>query len=226
MRLLPLVSLTGSLVLGIAPLSLSAQHLHGCVQKRVGSLRIVSSPDECNPQREMHVSWNVLGPQGPEGKEGPAGLPGPVGSQIHLFDADDKDLGAFDFTDSQFGRGLLYVGVGWIDVSLRTSFVGIDSVVFFPESTDCSGPAYWNEGFAIPGFVIPTHERFFLFSSTQRTAVAESQGSVSHWRDTEQNPPCEPSVVHEGFYFPLNEITESVDLQLPLKGPLSVRPVP
>lgn len=57
--------------------------IYGCANKTNGQLRVVSSPNECR-QPEVAISWNVVGPQGPQGEIGPqgeTGLQGPIGSQ-------------------------------------------------------------------------------------------------------------------------------------------------
>jgi len=46
-----------------------------------GDLRRVSSPVECDPKKEIAVSWNIQGPMGPAGPQGPKGDTGPRGLQ-------------------------------------------------------------------------------------------------------------------------------------------------
>src|SRR5215831_1758048 len=36
-----------------------------------GDLRRVASPLECDPKKEIAISWNVQGPMGPAGPQGP-----------------------------------------------------------------------------------------------------------------------------------------------------------
>lgn len=55
-----------------------AQNVQG--QGNVGSVRIVTSTADCGPQEDP-ISWNVLGPTGPQGPIGPAGPAGPPGPQ-------------------------------------------------------------------------------------------------------------------------------------------------
>jgi hypothetical protein len=41
----------------------------GCYKKVNGQLRIVSDPSKCNPS-EVAISWNIVGPEGPQGPTG------------------------------------------------------------------------------------------------------------------------------------------------------------
>ncbi len=51
-----------------------------CYVKRVGSLRVIDYPaQQCLPNLEVRLTWNISGPQGPEGPQGPQGDPGPQG---------------------------------------------------------------------------------------------------------------------------------------------------
>jgi hypothetical protein len=54
--------------------------LVGCYKSNGGSLRLVDDASQCNPS-EQSVTWNVVGPMGPQGPAGPQGVQGPVGSQ-------------------------------------------------------------------------------------------------------------------------------------------------
>lgn len=62
--------------------SASAGTLHGCVTKRTGSLRIVSSEAHCRRRSEYAIAFSVTGPPGapgPQGAAGPLGPQGPIG---------------------------------------------------------------------------------------------------------------------------------------------------
>jgi hypothetical protein len=43
--------------------------IYGCYKKINGQLRIVSSPSQCLPS-EVSISWNMVGPPGPQGPSG------------------------------------------------------------------------------------------------------------------------------------------------------------
>jgi hypothetical protein len=49
-------------------------------EANTGSVRIVSSPDDCR-NGEAPISWNVEGAPGPAGEQGPQGVVGPQGEQ-------------------------------------------------------------------------------------------------------------------------------------------------
>src|SRR5687767_6101018 len=52
--------------------------INACVDQRQGDVRIAES---CDPRRELPVSWNQAGPQGPQGEIGPVGPQGEQGPQ-------------------------------------------------------------------------------------------------------------------------------------------------
>ncbi|MGD0401422.1 MAG: hypothetical protein ABSC04_21235 [Syntrophobacteraceae bacterium] len=51
--------------------------INACVNKKTGTVRIVSEPGKCR-RAEEPLSWTQTGPPG---EQGPAGLPGPKGEQ-------------------------------------------------------------------------------------------------------------------------------------------------
>ena len=56
--------------------------ISGCYKKTGGVLRVIDTAvDRCNPDNEIAVSWNQVGPPGPAGPAGPQGIPGPAGPQ-------------------------------------------------------------------------------------------------------------------------------------------------
>jgi hypothetical protein len=52
--------------------------IYACALDRLGSLRQVASPDQCQ-SFETPVSWNIAGETGPQGPAGPAGADGATG---------------------------------------------------------------------------------------------------------------------------------------------------
>ena len=57
--------------------------IHGCVDNRSGTLRIIGGTQNCTSNRETPLDWNIAGPtgpQGPQGLEGPEGPSGPAGA--------------------------------------------------------------------------------------------------------------------------------------------------
>jgi Collagen triple helix repeat (20 copies) len=74
------------LLLGVLQRSVYAQSaptngvIHACARVEGLDLRLVSSPDACR-RNEVHIQWNITGPQGPMGPAGPMGPMGPIGSR-------------------------------------------------------------------------------------------------------------------------------------------------
>jgi len=61
----------------------SSNVLHGCYSKADGALRLIKAGQHCKSS-EIAVSWNKVGPAGPQGftgPTGPAGQTGPTGPQ-------------------------------------------------------------------------------------------------------------------------------------------------
>lgn len=59
--------------------------VEACYNNETGALRLATASQPCRtagPQRlaETAISWNQVGPQGPEGMQGPAGPQGPAGA--------------------------------------------------------------------------------------------------------------------------------------------------
>jgi len=57
--------------------------IYACLTTGTGQLRIVNSLTQCKAN-DGQLSWNIMGPvgpQGPQGIQGPIGLQGPIGSQ-------------------------------------------------------------------------------------------------------------------------------------------------
>jgi collagen triple helix repeat protein len=58
----------------------SSTVINGCIQKQTGVLRVPTS-GSCDPKNETAISWNQVGPQGPQGEQGPQGPKGDTGPQ-------------------------------------------------------------------------------------------------------------------------------------------------
>ena len=74
----PAIWIALGVILGMVTLA-AAQggEINACAKDSNGSLRIVSSADDCR-NNETFLSWNIVGPQG---EQGPQGEPGPQGEQ-------------------------------------------------------------------------------------------------------------------------------------------------
>jgi len=53
--------------------------IHGCVLKKVGTLRVIDPAVQHCLAAETPIEWNETGPAGAPGPQGPAGEPGPQG---------------------------------------------------------------------------------------------------------------------------------------------------
>ena len=47
----------GPVLLAAASVPAQAEVINACIQKNQGALRLVASPEECNPNSELAVSW-------------------------------------------------------------------------------------------------------------------------------------------------------------------------
>jgi hypothetical protein len=64
----------------VQPLLLEGENIiNACMKTKNGQLRIVRAGTTCLPS-ETAVSWNAVGPAGPEGPAGPQGIQGPSGA--------------------------------------------------------------------------------------------------------------------------------------------------
>ncbi len=98
--LTPLVFLTGLKVYA----SLTDTQITACVKKD-GSLYIIAQGASCKGQDNL-LTWNITGPQGDKGDTGDMGEQGPQGIQgergikgasLHLYDANNQDLGVLTY---------------------------------------------------------------------------------------------------------------------------------
>lgn len=68
-----------TIALGSAPAAVAAgSTIYACVNKSSGQTQIVPAGATCNNNSSL-VSWNVVGPMGPQGGQGPVGPIGPQG---------------------------------------------------------------------------------------------------------------------------------------------------
>lgn len=80
-------SLLGGIALLVAPLLIaayyvraqSAQVITACVDQKEGYLRVIDASEACR-SGETRLTWNQVGPAGPQGEPGPPGAPGPQGA--------------------------------------------------------------------------------------------------------------------------------------------------
>jgi hypothetical protein len=74
------VLLVGAIGVAHAEIPTATGTLVGCYKSNQGGLRLVDDAGQCNPS-EKSVTWNVVGPMGPQGPAGLQGVQGPVGPQ-------------------------------------------------------------------------------------------------------------------------------------------------
>jgi hypothetical protein len=83
--------------------------IHACV-KNDGTLYLVPDPEECK-KNETPLTWNIIGPQGPQGEQGiqgpqgepgPQGDPGPEGPQGPEGEPGPSSLAALDGTECTY----------------------------------------------------------------------------------------------------------------------------
>ena len=81
--------------------------IHACVRDKKGTLRLVSSADECDA-KESPVSWNVVGPQGEKGDQGDQGPQGEKGDQG---DPGDPFSGIFESPNGIYSLQVTNAGI-------------------------------------------------------------------------------------------------------------------
>src|SRR5918996_831656 len=93
--------------------------IHACVRDKKGTLRLVSSADECDA-KESPVSWNVVGPQGekgdqgdqgPQGEKGDQGDQGPQGEKGDQGDPGDPFSGIFESPNGIYSLQVTNAGI-------------------------------------------------------------------------------------------------------------------
>jgi hypothetical protein len=74
-----ITAVTGAAVVQSASTHHEAGVIHACRHRATGQLRFVVDPSRCR-KSERPLSWNVIGPAGPQGPPGPQGAPGADGA--------------------------------------------------------------------------------------------------------------------------------------------------
>lgn len=142
-KLVALAALTS-----FAPLSAEASVYYACVNKLIGTLRIVKPTANCLPI-ELAINWNQAGQQGPQGPQGPKGDAGPQGPQgqagagaIIVRDANGATVGTL------LSQNSLVMKVGNQQLLFNnfqiTGFqtTNSTSVVFYYATANCTGTRY------------------------------------------------------------------------------------
>jgi hypothetical protein len=74
-----LVLIAGAVTVIRASIPDSQGVIHGCYNKSNSTLRLIDNTVTTCNQNETAITWNQVGPQGPQGLPGPQGLAGPQG---------------------------------------------------------------------------------------------------------------------------------------------------
>lgn len=138
------VFLLGSIIFAI-PMIVQSQigTIEACVRNSNGSVRIVSSLNDCNGN-ETPYSWNTEGPQGPPGPPGASGL------QLMVIDSMQNEVGAV--LDSV--HVVRYSGSYWVRFNVNQTGINqsdaplgqIGNVQMLYLTSNCSGTPYVQTG--------------------------------------------------------------------------------
>ena len=66
-------------IIGVASIPYSAVLINGCYTTKTGVLRVIDTATQQCSKGEVAISWNQVGPAGPQGIQGAAGAAGPEG---------------------------------------------------------------------------------------------------------------------------------------------------
>lgn len=84
--------------------------INACQLKALGTLRIVSDSSKCIKNLEVSLSWNVIGPAGPQGDKGDPGVAGAAGPKGDKGDPGAAGLGFATADDAKLMNVLRYDG--------------------------------------------------------------------------------------------------------------------
>jgi hypothetical protein len=139
----------GSVLLGASTLlsAASNKRIIACADKKTGDMRYLSR-GKCNKKSEIRVSWNLEGVPGPSGPIGPEGK---SGQNIHIIDAEGRDLGiALGVYNAGNSADIFFEdGVWRLENSMNISSSGLSGAMqtsnLFSDSS-CSSPLWLNPG--------------------------------------------------------------------------------
>ena len=217
----------------------SAQELHGCVQSKKGTLRIVASPSECKPDKETPITFGTVvqqgppgdlgppGPQGPPGVAGPPGEPGPrgpAGSGLVIVDGNGSVLGiplktegAWVAFNEQLGATIAIEAIAQTNGPPR---IASQRGGLFFASGDCSGQGYVDGGYVGDLFPLGDPEVFFLARPAELQLLQAGSYSTAPGRCDVVSPPlmmAEPAD-------PISPV--QLPFALPLANPIRIVPSP
>jgi len=113
-----------------------------------GIIRMITPPATCGAN-QTPVQWNVGGPTGPQGPTGPTGPQGPVGPAgpaigFSVFDSNGTKVGNPLQLNTQTGTVVLAVDGFFVPLDVTgQGFAPSRQFLWFINSTDCSGPAFF-----------------------------------------------------------------------------------
>lgn len=198
----------------------SLQKIIDELARRVTALeeRVVALQEEL---RHIQLTPGPQGPQGPAGPMGPQGEPGPANGDLHLYDANNLDLGLLVSVGDPVNanRFVSYLPDSDIflefrqDSETRTIYMhNLGSPLYF-SSENCTGtPHSPNNG--NPGATLVSHtNRVFKFTGQEKVLGNDSWSRLTNG--------CENGQGFYGYYYPVEEI--SLPFSLPPVWPIEVR---
>jgi hypothetical protein len=113
----------------VLPQTANAQVIHACVNNSNGDMKIVPAGATCQ-RNSSPLSWNVAGPAGPPGQ-----------GSLSVVDVNGKTVGVLlEPNAATVGR---QIGGVWVAITFNWQGFGPDqSVIFYYQSQDCTGPRY------------------------------------------------------------------------------------
>ena len=209
----------------------SAQVINGCIKSN-GTLKIVANPADCT-SRETPISWNQEGPQGEPGEPGEPGIDGSDANVLHVFDANNVELGPL--IEFSFGGNVGFYSAP-LDTLVRVTEhygqiqSGLHVRIFFAEF-NCQGAAFVEPDNPPATFLIdqrlwvagvPGGTRFY----TQDPGVVENVPTLSRSGTTNSDAgaSCDDFLVVRNLPIakPLIDVTGGLPFSVPIPGPFRV----
>ncbi len=169
--------------------------VNSCVNNKTGAVRILNFLSGQCSKTETSLTWNIQGPKGDKGDKGDPGAPGASGTGLHLYDANNQDLGTLIGVSSSLSKFETYIPtlngllsfsqssvVNWS--SFQVESFNETSTIFF-ENSDCTGNSYVNIETSnaenvLPGVIerISNTNRFFRITN-EFPITKQTQSNIS-----------------------------------------------
>lgn len=216
-------------LLAVVAVAVIDTEVNACVNNKTGSVRILNFIGGQCSKSETSLVWNKQGPAGPQGiqgDKGDKGDPGTNGSSLHLYDANNQDLGilidmqstwaTFFVTYLPVQRMFLSFGQNRdsLSVNVGPAYFGL---YFLQEN--CEGTPYVNDSGNPMGAVISHGNRAFRYTNEDVLHGGQPLSTL------EYPTGCLNSLAGAGTLYPMEEIT--LPFTLPLAWPLTdLHPTP